>query len=85
MVVRQDSRWVLLFGYSGNTAMRPDWPLDRCADIVLARVYPQLSRGGAMRVGYGRSRGSPFATATGSSYIDTRPHAKPVATPAHFS
>lgn len=52
MVVMQDSRWVLLFGYSGNTAMRPDWPLDRCADIVLARVYPQLSRVGAMRVGY---------------------------------
>jgi hypothetical protein len=58
VVAMQDSRRVRLFGYGGNAAMRPGWPLfrlDRCADIVMAGVYPQLGgigNVGALRVGY---------------------------------
>ncbi len=49
---------VRLFGYSGNAAMRPGWPLfrlDRCSDITLAGIYPQLaatSGVGALHLGY---------------------------------
>lgn len=58
VVAMQDSRRVRLFGYGGNAAMRPGWPLfrlERCADIVLAGIYPQLGgigSVGALRVGY---------------------------------
>ncbi|MEN9402576.1 MAG: hypothetical protein RL091_1279, partial [Verrucomicrobiota bacterium] len=57
-IAMQDSRRVRLFGYSGNAAMRPGWPLfrlDRCSDIVFAGIYPQLGGvgyAGALRVGY---------------------------------
>ncbi len=58
VVAMQDSRRVRLFGYGGNAAMRPGWPLfslDRCSDVVLAGIYPQLGgigNVGALRVGY---------------------------------
>ena len=58
MVAMRDSHRVRLFGYSGNAALRPGWPLfrlDRCSDITLAGIYPQLGGVGgvgAMRVGY---------------------------------
>lgn len=58
VIAMQDCRQVRLFGYSGNAAMRPGWPLfrlDRCKDIVLAGIYPQLAGlggVGALHLGY---------------------------------
>lgn len=58
VVAMQDCRRVRLFGYSGNAAMRPGWPLfrlERCTDVVLAGIYPQLAGlggVGALHLGY---------------------------------
>jgi hypothetical protein len=57
-IAMRDSRRVRLFGYSGNAAVRPGWPLfhlDHSSDIILAGIYPQVgARGGvgALHVGY---------------------------------
>lgn len=58
VIAMENCRSVRLFGYSGNAAMRPGWPLfriDHCSDIILAGIYPQLaatSGVGALHLGY---------------------------------
>ena len=58
VVALRDCRRIRLFGYSGNAALRPGWPLfrlDHSTDVVLAGIYPQIGgRGGvgALHIGY---------------------------------